>query len=87
MVEIDEKSNAQSWELKVTCKNSKYLNAIIEAILKYGMMDFEVKNIEFFSNPDGHEGRYLITIQCSWFGNLRRISKDLAKIEQHLDSN
>ena len=28
MIKVDEKSNAQSWELEVTCKNKKYLGGL-----------------------------------------------------------
>ncbi len=85
MINTDEKSNAQSWELEVTCKNKKYRNAVVKAILKYGMIDFEVTNVEYLGYNDDWEGRYLIFIWSAWFSNLKRISKDLAKIEKKLD--
>jgi len=85
MINIDEKSNAQSWELEVTCKNKKYLNAVVKAILKYGMIEFEVNNVEFYSTDENWDGRYLILMWCSWFNNLVEISKDLAKIEKELN--
>ena len=47
MINTDEKSNAQSWELEVTCKNKKYLKAVVKAILKYGMIEFEVNVVEY----------------------------------------
>ena len=85
MINTDEKSNAQCWELEVTCKNKKYLNAVVKAILKYGMISFEVENIEYMGRNDDWDGRYLVLMWCSWFNNLKRISKDLAKIEKELD--
>ena len=61
MIKSDDKSNAQSWELEVTCKNKKYLDAVVDALLKYGMINFEVECVE--GNPD-HEGvwdgRYVV---------------------------
>lgn len=85
MINADEKSNAQSWELEVTCKNKKYLDAVVKAILKYGMIDFEVENVECLSTIAGWDGRYTVLMWCSWFHNLKDISKDLAKIERRLD--
>ena len=86
MIKIDEKSNAQSWGLEVTCKNKKYLDAVVKAILKYGMIGFEVNSIEgSFSHKDKWEGRYTVYMWCSWLNNLKDISKDLAKIEKKLN--
>lgn len=34
MIKSDENSNAQSWELEISCKNKKYLDAVVKAILK-----------------------------------------------------
>ena len=85
MINADEKSNDQSWELEVACKNKKYLDAVVKAILRYGMINFEVEVVECSSNQDGWDGRYTVLMWCSWFNNLRDISKDLAKIEKKLD--
>ena len=85
MIKSDDKSNAQSWELEVTCKNKKYLDKVVKAILKHGMINFEVENIECISNVDVWDGRYVVFMWCSWFNNLKAISKDLAKIEKQLD--
>jgi hypothetical protein len=85
MVNTDEKSNAQSWELEITCKNKKYLDAVVKAVLKYGMMNFEVESIECTTNHEHWDGRYLVLIWCSWFSNLSDLAKDLAKIEKKLE--
>ena len=86
MIKLDSKSNAQAWELEVICKNKKYLDAVVTAILKYGMIDFEVENEEFYASSDGSvDGRYIVLIWCSWFHNLASLSNDLEKIEQELD--
>ena len=84
MIKLDEKSNAQSWELEITCKNKKYLDEVVKAVLSYGMIDFEVENVEYLSNSDGWEGRYTVFMWCNWFNNLASISKDLKKIEKRL---
>lgn len=84
MINLDEKSNAQSWELEVTCKNKKYLVAVIKAILKYGMIEFEVQIVECLSNHEKYNARYTVLMWCSWFNNLKAISKDLYKIEKRL---
>lgn len=84
MINVDEKSNAQCWELEVTCKNKKYLDEIVKAILKYGMIEFEVRNVECLSNYDGWDGRYTVLMWCSWFNNLKNITTDLAEIEERL---
>ena len=86
MINVDEKSNAQSWELEVTCKNKKYLNEIVYAILKYGNIEFEVNIVECMSNNEDWDGRYIVLMWCSWFSNLTNISSDLAKIEKELDN-
>jgi len=85
MIKTDEKSNAQSWELEVTCKNKLYLDAVVGAILKYGMINFEVESVDCHSNEDGWDGNYTVLMWCSWFNNLKSISKDLANIEKKLD--
>jgi len=86
MIKVDEKSNAQSWELEVTCKNRKYLNAVVSAILGYGMIEFEVTLVDVNTSHDGiFDGRYTVLMWCSWFNNLKNISKDLRRIEKELD--
>jgi len=85
MINTDEKSNAQSWELEVTCKNKKYLNAVVGAILKYGMIDFEVNNVECLGNHPEWNGRYTVLMWCSWFNNLANIATDLAEIEKKFE--
>ena len=84
MINVDEKSNAQAWELEITCKNKTYLDAVVAAILKYGMIDFEVRNVE--SLPHGAEwnGRYTVLMWCSWFNNLSALAADLSEIEERL---
>ena len=84
MIKLDEKSNAQSWELEITCKNKKYLDEVVKAVLSYGMIDFEVENVECLSSSDGWEGRYTVFMWCSWFNILASISNDLKKIEKSL---
>ena len=86
MLETNKDSNAQNWELEVTCKNKKFLDAVVKAILSYGMIDFEVENVECMSNSDGWDGRYLVLMSCSWFSNLKKITKDLAKIEKKIEN-
>lgn len=85
MIKEDELSNAQSWELEVVCKNKEYLDSVVSAILKYGMMNFEVELIECTSNIPKWEGRYRVLIWSCWFNNLKNISKDLAKIEKQIE--
>ena len=86
MIKVNDKSNAQSWELEVTCKNKKYLNAVVKAILKYGNIEFEVELVECMSNHEKWDGRYTVLMWCNWFNNLSAIAKDLAKIEKKLDN-
>ena len=71
MIKIDQNSNAQGWELEVVCKNKKYLDAVVSAILKYGMLSFGVECIDCNSNDKGYDGRYTVLIWCSWFNNLK----------------
>lgn len=85
MINTDTQSNAQSWELEVICKNKKYLNAVVKAILKYGMINFEVEVVDYAGYNDGWEGRYTVLMWCPWFNILKSVSKDLAKIEKKLD--
>lgn len=86
MIKLDETSNAQNWELEVTCKNREYLNEVVTAILKYGMINFEVNTVNCHSNADGWEGSYTVLMWCSWFNNLASIAKDLKKIEKRLEN-
>jgi hypothetical protein len=86
MIKTDGESNAQSWELEVTCKDKKYLKAVVKAILKYGLINFEVESVDFHHlHEGGWDGRYTILMWSSWFNNLAAISKDLAKIEKKLE--
>ena len=86
MINVDEKSNAQAWELEVTCKNKKYLNKVVKAILKSGKIDFEVRNVEFHHfHEGGYDARYIVFMWCSWFNKLNFITKKLAKIEKELE--
>ncbi len=86
MINSDVQSNAQAWELEVVCKNSEYLNAVIKAILKYGMINFEVRVEDYSAYQDNKfDGRYTVLMWCSWFDNLYRLSKDLSKIETRFE--
>lgn len=85
MIKFDEKSNAQNWELEIICKNKKYLDAVVNAILKYGMINFEVEMVDVIKTDPEWDGRYLVLIWCSWFRNLKDIANDLAEIEEQLD--
>lgn len=85
MIKGNEGSNAQSWELEVACKNKEYLDAVIQAILDYGMMNFEVEVIGCNSNHERYDGRYTVLIWCSWFHNLSALAKDLEAIEKKLN--
>ena len=51
MIKVDERSNAQSWELEITCKNKKYLDAVVGELLKIGKINFQVQNIESYAIP------------------------------------
>jgi hypothetical protein len=85
MIKLDEKSNAQAWELEVTCRNKKYLDEVVKAILKYGMINFEVELVECLSNHEEYNGRYTVLMWCSWFHNLADIAKDLSEIEDKFE--
>jgi hypothetical protein len=85
MMKVDDKSNAQSWGLEVTCKNKKYLDLVVAAILKYNVIEFEVNLIDITSNSEEFNGRYTVLLWCYWFHNLKSISKDLAKIEKKFE--
>lgn len=85
MINTDVNSNAQGWELEVICKNKKYLDAVVSAILKYGMINFEVEVGECTHNTPTWEGRYLVLIWCSWFNNLANLANDLEKIEEEIE--
>jgi hypothetical protein len=85
MIKTDEKSNAQAWELEVTCKNRRYLKEVVAAILEYGIIEFEVNSIEGCGNSEGiWEGSYTVLMWCSWFHNLKNITDCLAEIEERL---
>lgn len=85
MIKTDELSNAQSWELEVTCKNRKYLDAVVKSILKRGMINFEVNVVDCTATSPQWDGRYTVLIWCSWFSNLADLCKDLEKIEKNFE--
>jgi len=87
MLKLEENSIAQAWELEVTCKNKKYLDEVVNAILKYGMINFEVEGVEFSPMQNNEfEGSYTVLMWCHWFGNLSKIAADLAEIEERQES-
>ena len=85
MIKVDEQSNANSWELEVVCRNKEYLDAVMAAILKFGMMNFEVEVTGCNSNHKGYDGRYTVLVWCSWFHNLSALTKELEAIEKKLN--
>ena len=86
MIKVDEKSNAQAWELEIACKNKKYLDEVVNAILKHGCISFEVEVGENISRNEDWDSRYTVLIWCSWFANLKLITDDLAEIEERLEN-
>lgn len=82
MKEVNENSNAQSWELEVVCKNRKYLNAIIGVILEQKCLNFKAVCVDMIANDDA---RYLVLVWGHWFGNLKNLTKQFAKIENRLE--
>jgi len=85
MIKLDENSNAQAWELEVVCRNKKYLDAVVKAILKYGCIGFEVEAGEGGYKKDIWDGRYTVLIWCSWFSYLGKLGVDLSDIEEKLE--
>jgi hypothetical protein len=84
MINTNEKSDAQGWELEVTCKNKMYLEAIVSAILRCGLIEFEVRIVDIDNKLDlidVIDGRYIVFMWGSWFSNLRNMSNVLADIE------
>ena len=87
MIFENEKSNAQSWELEISCKNKKYLDAVVKLLLKHGMINFQVTNIDCIGTEPKWDGRYLVMIWCAWFHNLNDITRGLARIENKFENN
>ena len=85
MIKTDEKSNAQSWELEIICKNKKYFDEVIAALLKHGMMSFEVEVGDVITTGPKWNSRYIVLIWCSWFNNLANLANDLQEIEERLE--
>ena len=81
----NENSNAQSWELEIVCKNKKYLDKVVIALLEIGIIDFAVEQIENYSDYKGIEGRYTVFMSCAWFHNLKSVARKLNRIEKELD--
>lgn len=85
MIKVDEKSNAQSWELEVTCKSKKYLDAIMKVLKKYGMVEFEVNMVDVnYTHPEWC-ARYTVLMWCCGFNNLANLSRDLKKVEKKMN--
>lgn len=85
MINSGIKSNAQPWELEVVCKNKKYLDEVVKAVLKCGNLSFEVNTEELSSDSNGNfDGIYTVLIWCCWFNNLSSLAQDLEKIETKL---
>lgn len=87
MVHQDVKSKAQCWELEVVCKSKEYLGRVVQAVIKYGCINFEVNVEDFIPTEEGHDndGSYTVLMWCSWFNNLSFLSTDLMKIEEELE--
>jgi len=85
MIKVDEKSNAQSWELEVTCKNRAYRDAIVKAALEDGFIEFEVELVDIIhSHEESMDARYTVLMWGSWFNRLANIAKKLNKIEKNI---
>jgi len=80
MEKMNESSNAQAWELEVTCKNKEILTEVVNAIMSFNVIDFSVDNVDI----DGENSRYLVFMSCSWFNNLKLLCDKLAEIEERL---
>jgi hypothetical protein len=88
MIKTQTTSNAQSWELEIVCKNKKYLDAVVQAILKQGIINFEVEIVDgSWNSSDEWDGRYLVFLWCSWFSNLKSISEELSSIEAKFEGH
>ena len=82
----NEKSNAQAWELEVCCKNKKYLDAVVKAILEDGTINFAVELIEIImSYEDGFDARYTVIMEGSWFNSLNKITEKFKSIEKKFE--
>jgi hypothetical protein len=86
MIKSCETSNAQTWELEITCRNRAYKDAIVLALLKHGVINFEVECIEVISTQDEFacDGKFLIFMWTSGFCNLLSVSTDLAEIQEKI---
>ena len=85
MIKTDESSKANCWELEILCKDKKYLDKVVKAILKYGNINFEVEIIDCYHNVPVWDGSYTVLIWSSWFSNLSNLGKDLDDIEKKLE--
>ena len=56
MIKTDESSKANCWELEILCKDKKYLDKVVKAILKYGNINFEVEIIDCYHNVPVWDG-------------------------------
>ena len=86
MIKTDETSNAQCWELEVTCKNVKYRDAVIKAALSLGHVDIETDSVECTHNYPKWEGKYTVLMWSSGFNNLAYLSKKLKKLEDKFEN-
>ena len=85
MINSDVKSNAQPWELEVVCKSKEYLSEVVNAIIKYGHINFQVDVVECVNYADTTKSVYTVLMWSSWFHNLAAIGSDLKEIEEKLD--
>lgn len=77
----NKESNAQNWELEVTCKNKAILDDVVNALLEIGVIGFEVETVDIDRTPDRLDGRYIVFMECAWFHNLKELVDKLAQIE------
>lgn len=88
MIKSNTDSNAQNWELEVICKNKKYLDAVVKALLKSNIINFQVELIDVHHHYDGDfDGRYTVFMWSSWFNNLSNMSDKLKRIEKKFDKS
>ena len=83
MIKQNENSNAQAWELEVLCKNKKYLDKVVFAILEVEFIDFEVESVY----NEKFEHRWTVLMFGNWFANLSIITSKLKQIEKELDGD
>jgi len=87
MINSDEQSNANLWELEVLVQNKEMLIDITQNLAQLGVEGFEARQVgeTLHAYEKDFECKYTLLIWGCWFNNLHYVTKMIKKVEKKYD--